>query len=101
ALAWPLHRRPCAVAPVGGVARRASGHLDLLHPELVAIVEERCPAQRQEHQERAPDLALVAAAPAGREAHEVVVRPRPDGPGLRWKRGLGLLDDRAQLRGVE
>ena len=65
----------------GGSARsstRVRGTAPSVERDLVALVEDRRAAQRQEQEERGARLALVALRPAGREPRVVVVGAEPD-----------------------
>ena len=87
-LVGPRHRRPRPVAPrfdrpaaqTDRIPESIVRHGHVGHPDLVAVVEDRRPAERQEHHERGADLPVLAVAPPGREPRRVVVRSGPRGP---------------------
>ncbi len=104
-LVGPRHRRPRPVAPrvdrpaaqTDRIPEPVVRHGHVGHPDLVAVVEDRRPAERQEHHERGADLPVVAVAPPGREPRRIVVRAGPRGPRLRRDHRLFLFDDRTHL----
>ena len=69
--------------------------------ELVAVVENRCPAQREQHEQSAACQGLVAVTPAGREASNVVVRACECRPGAGRQGSLCTLDDLPECVGLE
>ena len=103
----PLHRRSAGVASglsaelTCRVAHVVAGDRYLDHPDLVAEVQERRPAERQQHQERAPSGVGTVGAPPRREPPDVVVRAGPRRLGERLERVLGRLHDPAQGLGVQ
>ena len=105
AVARPLHRRPAfvparivrPVADADRVLEPVAGHLDVPHPDLVAVVEERRASEREEREERGSGASFIAVAPPAREAAGIVVRPVPQGPRGRGQHGLGSFDDLAHL----
>ena len=103
AVARPLHRRPALVParilrPVSDADRVAEpipGDIDITHPDLVAVVQERRPTEREERAAGRPHPIVLPVAPAGGEATRVVVRPVPERPGGRREQCRGALDDLA------
>ena len=84
-LTRPRHRSAFGVTPdppavdhPDRIEHPLLGHVGVGHADLVAVVEERGPPQREQHEQRGPGASRVAARPAGREAVGVVVRPGPD-----------------------
>ena len=105
----PLHGRASGVTPlvVGveahpeRVAHVLVRHGDVGHADLVALVEHRCAAQRQQHEHGQADPGRIVFGPAGREAEHVVIGARPRRPGARRQCRLGLLDDGPHVGGLE
>ena len=105
AVARPLHRRPALVpawilrpvADADRVLQPVAGHIDVPHPDLVAVIEERRASEREEREEGCSGASFIAVAPAAGEPTGVVVRPVPEGPRGRGQHRLGPFDDLAHL----
>ena len=101
ASACASRRGPRSAASSARRAGRASARaatVDVAEADLVALVEHRRAAQREQHQQRGADLARVVAGPARREPRHVVVRAGPRRPRARREQRLDLLDDRRASR---
>ena len=103
----PLHRRPAAVAAdadarhvlLEGIAHLIGRDRDLMHADLVAVIQRRRSAQRQ--QQHRGDARLVLPDPAC-HPRTIVIAQHPVRPRARRQRGFvvgdDLLDRRARSR---
>ena len=106
--AIPRHRGPGPV-PVGAllhvqgrvIPAQRDRHVDVGHADLVAVVQHGGAGQGRQHEQREPDLALVAAAPAAREPAQVVVGGHPHRARAGRQRGQRLRHDHRQPRWVK
>src|SRR4051812_148358 len=94
----PGDRGPAAVATdrVDGALRR---HDRVLQPELVAGIEERCPAQGEQHDRERTGPAERTAEPAA-QASYVVVAEHPRRPRIRWQHAFDRPDQLGPPAGV-